>query len=203
MKTVLLAIEHFVLPFSFSPFLCVSVCNQYRRNLGRLLLSIATTTQITSTTNATTLQLCEAVLVQRFSSDVCTLVRALLYSGTNPSTTSSSLGTSTTAYGIPPHPQLLTLQSLCSMISHRVWDELDRAHTVADAYSEELSKCYDNTRALRLLIKLGWINERPEFGMDTQWSETGDRYVSRWMQLLFFMFRPISSVSFGPSHLKM
>jgi PAB-dependent poly(A)-specific ribonuclease subunit 3 len=62
------------------------------------------------------------------------------------------------------------------------------AHTVTDSYSEELSKCYDNTRALRLLIKLGFINERPEFGMDTQWSETGDRYVSTRTTHLDYLF---------------
>eukprot|EP01047_Picozoa_sp_COSAG01_P086936 COSAG01_NODE_19778_length_989_cov_19.148315_1_plen_44_part_10 len=29
----------------------------------------------------------------------------------------------------------------------------------------------------RLLIKLGFINERPEHRRDDRWSETGDRYM--------------------------
>lgn len=29
----------------------------------------------------------------------------------------------------------------------------------------------------RLLVKLGFINERPEFESDPSWSETGDRYL--------------------------
>ena len=29
----------------------------------------------------------------------------------------------------------------------------------------------------RLLSKLGFINERPEYDMDPSWSETGDRYL--------------------------
>ena len=70
--------------------LYIYICHKHRLNLGRLILSIATTTKITSTTNTTTLRLCEAFLVQRFSSDLYNLVRALLYSGTNPSSTSSS-----------------------------------------------------------------------------------------------------------------
>ena len=36
---------------------------------------------------------------------------------------------------------------------------------------------YENGRLLRLLLKLGYVNERPEYSRAPQWSETGDRYV--------------------------
>lgn len=35
----------------------------------------------------------------------------------------------------------------------------------------------ENARISRLLIKLGFINERAEFELDPRWSDTGDRYV--------------------------
>ncbi len=41
----------------------------------------------------------------------------------------------------------------------------------------ELSKEVENGRLLRLLVKLGFINERPGGDVDKSWSETGDRYV--------------------------
>jgi len=56
-------------------------------------------------------------------------------------------------------------------------DELETSMTVSDCYEKELKKEHESGRGLRLLMKLGFVNERPEFGMDSQWSETGDRYV--------------------------
>ena len=63
------------------------------------------------------------------------------------------------------------------MIAQRVYDELDSAHEFLDRAHDMLSSEYESGRSLRLLLKLGFINERPEFGMDTRWSETGDCYV--------------------------
>lgn len=42
----------------------------------------------------------------------------------------------------------------------------------------ELTKDVQNGRLFRLMTKLATINERPEFNMETTWSETGDRCVS-------------------------
>ena len=42
---------------------------------------------------------------------------------------------------------------------------------------EALASEYESGRGLRLLLKLGFVNERPEFGVDTRWSESGDCYV--------------------------
>ena len=41
---------------------------------------------------------------------------------------------------------------------------------------DDLARELENGRLLRLLLKLGFVNERPEFDMDSSWSETGDRY---------------------------
>lgn len=46
-----------------------------------------------------------------------------------------------------------------------------------DDLEDDLSKEYENGRLFRLLVKLGFINERPEFDLDPSWSETGDRYL--------------------------
>ena len=133
-----------------------------RVNLGRLIFSLATGTKITATTSVQTLRSCEAFIAQNFSSDLHRLAVALLTSGN----------------GSPQQGLSLTIFSVCTMMSNHAWEELEVAHTAGDAYSDELSRHYESGRALRLLIKLGLINERPEFGMDTQWAETGDRYVS-------------------------
>jgi PAB-dependent poly(A)-specific ribonuclease subunit 3 len=94
---------------------------------------------------------------------------------------------------------------ICHMISERVHDEFDSAMAASDALHRytscevvsspprtspftSLSLCfpapashlrneYENGRLLRLLMKLGFMNERPEYARAPQWSETGDRYV--------------------------
>lgn len=43
----------------------------------------------------------------------------------------------------------------------------------------ELGKEIENGRLLRLAAKLGFVNERPDLLGDTQWADTGDRYLLR------------------------
>eukprot|EP00611_Tribonema_gayanum_P022935 TRINITY_DN4716_c0_g1_i1.p1 TRINITY_DN4716_c0_g1~~TRINITY_DN4716_c0_g1_i1.p1 ORF type:complete len:345 (+),score=100.41 TRINITY_DN4716_c0_g1_i1:459-1493(+) len=66
------------------------------------------------------------------------------------------------------------------MAAPHMADCLDASHHECDVLHSHLHGEYDNGRLLRLLLKLGAVNERP----DTQrgvsgggWSETGDRYV--------------------------
>src|SRR5277367_2659528 len=40
-----------------------------------------------------------------------------------------------------------------------------------------LSRELENGRLVRLLTKLGFINERPEFDHNPQWHESGDRFL--------------------------
>jgi len=63
------------------------------------------------------------------------------------------------------------------MITLHMMREIEYLHNCTDMLESELSKEVENGRLFRLLAKLGFINERPEFGMDPNWSETGDRYL--------------------------
>lgn len=62
-----------------------------------------------------------------------------------------------------------------SVVFERILTEFLRSHI--DSLESELCKELENARIVRLIAKLGFINERPEFGMDPHWSETGDRYL--------------------------
>ena len=63
------------------------------------------------------------------------------------------------------------------LVAECAFDELVHAHVYNDHLMNELSKEVENGRILRILIKLGFLNERPEFALDPQWAETGDRYI--------------------------
>lgn len=62
-------------------------------------------------------------------------------------------------------------------IAARSLQEVEHLHAYTDGLEAELSKELENGRLFRLMVKLGFINERPEFDMDPSWSETGDRYL--------------------------
>ena len=63
------------------------------------------------------------------------------------------------------------------LVAECAFDELVHAHVYNDHLMNELTKEVENGRILRILIKLGFLNERPEFALDPQWAETGDRYI--------------------------
>ena len=48
---------------------------------------------------------------------------------------------------------------------------------MADGLETHLGNEAENGRLLKLMIKLGCINERPEYKMNPHWAETGDRYL--------------------------
>ncbi|KAL7926723.1 hypothetical protein ACQKWADRAFT_309526 [Trichoderma austrokoningii] len=60
--------------------------------------------------------------------------------------------------------------------SHLVTTMNQTTHRSDELYSE-LFKEVENGRLLRLLLKLGTINERPEYDNDRAWSEIGERYM--------------------------
>lgn len=55
-----------------------------------------------------------------------------------------------------------TIESLVSIISPILMDELNSTFQQSDMLQRELSKELENARLFRLLTKLGFINERPE-----------------------------------------
>ena len=59
------------------------------------------------------------------------------------------------------------------MMSERINEEFDSAMAASDALHSHLRNEYENGRMLRLLIKMGFLNERPEYSRAPQWSETG------------------------------
>lgn len=66
---------------------------------------------------------------------------------------------------------------LIQKLSTHIADGLNSSLYYDDFLDAQLSKELENGRLVRLLCKFGFINERPEFDQDSNWSETGDRYV--------------------------
>jgi PAB-dependent poly(A)-specific ribonuclease subunit 3 len=56
-------------------------------------------------------------------------------------------------------------------------NEYDLSMDTCDGLQLHLREEYHNGRLMKLLIKLGLINERPEFQHSMNWSECGDRYI--------------------------
>lgn len=92
------------------------------------------------------------------------------------------------------------INDIMPMIGARFYAQLDLSNQRYDLLESELSKELDNSRLFRLLCKLGSINERPEHKMDTQWAETGDRYLIKlFRDYLFYQVseegRPLLDLS--------
>lgn len=64
-----------------------------------------------------------------------------------------------------------------SKMSGQVMDNLNSMMQSNDTAMTDLYREIENGRIVRLLLKLGAINERHEFDGDRQWSENGDRYM--------------------------
>ncbi|QUC21824.1 uncharacterized protein UV8b_06065 [Ustilaginoidea virens] len=62
-------------------------------------------------------------------------------------------------------------------IAGHIVTTLDQSQHQADELNSELYRELENGRIARLLLKLGAINERPEFEGDRSWSENGERYM--------------------------
>lgn len=134
------------------------------RALGCILLSMTTGTEIHMNDiyrgNSVTTQ--GQILIpyfdfvrQNYSRELFVLIHSLL----NP--------------GSPPQ----NVRGVASSMAMRAFEELDEAHTCIDNMDESLVGIYESGRALRLLLKLAFVNERPEFGIDKNWSESGDCYI--------------------------
>mmetsp|Transcript_23050 Transcript_23050/g.57729 ORF Transcript_23050/g.57729 Transcript_23050/m.57729 type:complete len:832 (-) Transcript_23050:130-2625(-) len=120
--------------------------------LGRLILGMACKSMAAATTLSRSLD----YVSSQYSQDLKNLVLFLL----GPS-------------GLP-YP---SIDDVCSLITRPLLREVEYLHNFSDMLEGELSKELENGRLMRLMVKLGFINERPEFDMDQSWSETGDRYI--------------------------
>lgn len=61
-------------------------------------------------------------------------------------------------------------------ISSQLMSTFDSALHLDDQLTSDLSRELENGRLARLMTKLNFINERPEYDHDPQWSESGGRY---------------------------
>ena len=78
------------------------------------------------------------------------------------------------------------IRELTRMIAPQLLIESRYLSRYVDALEQELSKELENSRLFRLICKLGFINERPEFEADPLWAETGDRYLLKLFRDFLF-----------------
>ncbi|KAL6781824.1 hypothetical protein ACKKBF_B09570 [Auxenochlorella protothecoides x Auxenochlorella symbiontica] len=74
--------------------------------------------------------------------------------------------------------------ALAGALATHTLGALSSAAARGDAMRAELAKECENGRLLRLLARLGTVAGRPSLGGDTEWAETGDRYMLK----LFYSF---------------
>lgn len=110
------------------------------KHMAHLMLSLCVRSMVTEKNSDQALIL----LQQHYSEDLHTLITTLL-SGK-------------------------TAIKVCEMISERTLDEYDSALIATDALHSHLRNEYENGRMLRLLMKMGFMNERPEYARSPQWS---------------------------------
>ncbi|KAA8900334.1 hypothetical protein FN846DRAFT_909312 [Sphaerosporella brunnea] len=72
--------------------------------------------------------------------------------------------------------QVKNIDEFAKNIASHTLASLNSSMHYEDSLESELMRELENGRIVRLLSKLGFINERPEFDHDPRWSETGDRY---------------------------
>jgi len=128
--------------------------NQDIRNLGRLILSMATGTEVTAQTDNATLSRCEQFCISHYSRELHNLCFTLIRSR------------------IPP-----SITDVSRVLADRLLDELDTSNMILDRNEAALASEYESGRAMRLLMKLGFVNERPEFGPNRRWAQSGDCYL--------------------------
>lgn len=70
-----------------------------------------------------------------------------------------------------------TVNAFIQGISSHVATYCSRSLQAEDTLHSELGREFENGRLARLLMKMGTINERPEYDGDRNWSEHGERYM--------------------------
>ena len=69
-----------------------------------------------------------------------------------------------------------TIDAFITLISNQMITAFNGALHTDDALSSELAREVENARIVRLMAKLNFITERPEYVNDQSWSENGERY---------------------------
>jgi PAB-dependent poly(A)-specific ribonuclease subunit 3 len=74
-------------------------------------------------------------------------------------------------------PETKSINDFILGISTHIMSAFDSSLHAMDTQTSELTRELENGRLVRLLAKLGTINERQEYEGDRQWSENGERYM--------------------------
>ncbi len=69
-----------------------------------------------------------------------------------------------------------SIDSFITLISNQMITAFNAALHVDDEVSSQLAREVENARLFRLLAKMNFITERPEYMNDQAWSENGERY---------------------------
>jgi PAB-dependent poly(A)-specific ribonuclease subunit 3 len=125
------------------------------RDLGRLLLSLATGLEVATTSDASTFVQCEQFLLKNYSRELHNLCMTLIR-------------------GQPRPPSII---DICRATALHCFDEQDSVYHALDRTERALSSEYESGRALRILLKLNFISERPELGPNRRWAQSGDCYL--------------------------
>ncbi|KAG9021492.1 PAB-dependent poly(A)-specific ribonuclease subunit 3 [Tulasnella sp. UAMH 9824] len=70
-----------------------------------------------------------------------------------------------------------TIDEVWVKLAPRMAAETASLFSYADTLENQMMAELENARLVRLLAKLGFVNERPDFSREQRWSETGDRYI--------------------------
>ncbi|KAI0017906.1 hypothetical protein F4780DRAFT_781898 [Xylariomycetidae sp. FL0641] len=127
-------------------------------NLGRLVLSVATNTPSQKLVSGSDIRTALEQLGRTYSAELKDKISWLL--------------TPAQAFQGPK-----TSEHFVYEIAQHVDDMLVASENAHDEGIAQLGKELENGRLVRLMAKLGTINERPEFDGDPQWSENEQRYT--------------------------
>lgn len=132
--------------------------NEDLRMLGHVIVALATAIDINASANQMALSVALQQVERAYSHDLQQALSILL----RPAAKSS---------------RMRAIDELILVSSSRTLALMDENHRYIDDLEANISRELENGRLFRLICKLCFINERPEFDMDPQWSETGDRYL--------------------------
>lgn len=125
-------------------------------SLGKLLLALATNNPNATTATPKT----NDAMTRTYSDRLKKTITALLDAG-------------------PQHPISRDVNTLMTNIADQAFSVMDSALHYEDDIMSNLYRELESSRLFRLMAKLGFVNERPEYGDlqgPSQWSETGERY---------------------------
>ena len=150
---------------------------------GRLVLALACNSLIAIQKEHINTSL--DIINRTYTSDLRTVISYFMVPGMNPTS------------GRMKH-----INDVVQYIGHRFYANLDQAYTRGDVIENELSKEIENGRLFRLISKLSIVLERQDFNGDSQWGETGDRYMLKlFRDYVFHQLTPNGQPWIDVSHI--